>query len=215
MTEQPQRRETRRRAETRRRLIAAARDVFLEHSIRDTPVELICEAAGFSRGAFYSNFATKEDLFLAVYEEEMAARIDQTREIIEKAVAPTGEERSVHEAIVKIGAACAESLVADKTWYLLLTEFRAHALRSPELRMRAGEYLVQVTEAVAELMQHALDEMGMRAEVDTRDAVRALIAIYDAELERAVFSNTDPNMGTLFTEIFPRVAAALIAPREG
>ncbi|MER7010699.1 helix-turn-helix domain-containing protein [Saccharopolyspora sp. NPDC000359] len=214
MTEQPPRRETRRRAETRRRLVAAARDVFLEHSIRDTPVELICEAAGFSRGAFYSNFATKEDLFLAVYEEEMAARIDQTREIIEKAVAPTGEQRSVHEAIVTIGAACAESLVADKTWYLLLTEFRAHALRSSELRLRAGEYLEQVHEEVAALMQHALDEMGMRSEVDTRDAVRALIAIYDAELERAVFSNTDPNMGTLFTEIFPRVAAALIAPQE-
>ncbi|GAA4612590.1 TetR/AcrR family transcriptional regulator [Saccharopolyspora hordei] len=214
MTDQPPRRETRRRAETRRRLIAAAREVFLEHSISDTPVELICETAGFSRGAFYSNFATKEDLFLAVYEEEVAARIDQTREIIEKAIAPTRHERSVHEAILEIGAACAEALSADKTWYLLLAEFRAHALRDPEMRLRAGEYLDQITDEVAELMHHALDELGMRAVVDTRDAVRALLAIYDAELERAVFSDTDPNMGTLFTEIFPRVAAALIAPRE-
>jgi AcrR family transcriptional regulator len=63
---------TRRRAETRRRLVETAYAVFCETGIRDTPVELIRDRAGFTRGAFYSNFASKEELFLAVYQTTVA-----------------------------------------------------------------------------------------------------------------------------------------------
>src|SRR5882757_398554 len=78
---------TRRRAETRRRVIEAAYDVFAETGIRDAPVELICDRAGFTRGAFYSNFASKEELFLAVYEVQTQVRTDRARAAVDEATA--------------------------------------------------------------------------------------------------------------------------------
>ncbi|GAA2336836.1 TetR/AcrR family transcriptional regulator [Saccharopolyspora halophila] len=215
MTGQPRQRETRRRAETRRRLIDAAREVFAEHSIRDTPVELICETAGYSRGAFYSNFDTKEDLFLAVYEEEMALRIERTRAIVEDVIALGIEnERDLHEAMVKVGTACAESLIADQNWYLLVTEFRAHALRDPQLRERAGGHLEKLTDAVAGLMLDALERLDLRLVVDARDAVRALTSLYEAELERTAFTGVQTTtQSPLFTEVFPSMVRSFIEPR--
>ncbi|MDN5804236.1 MAG: TetR/AcrR family transcriptional regulator, partial [Microlunatus sp.] len=57
---------TARRAQTRERLMAAARTVFADRGVEGASVEEICEAAGFSRGAFYSNFGDRSDLVLAM-----------------------------------------------------------------------------------------------------------------------------------------------------
>ena len=88
---------TRRRAETRQRLIDAAYEVFAESGIRDAPVEVICDRAGYTRGAFYSNFDSKEQLFLAVFEAQTQDRIDRLREAVNDAIeaAAAAEQRSV------------------------------------------------------------------------------------------------------------------------
>ena len=70
------RRRTRRREQTRARLLEAAFRVFAARGFGRVPIEEICAAAGYSRGAFYSNFATLDDLFFALYREraELIAR---------------------------------------------------------------------------------------------------------------------------------------------
>ena len=55
---------TRRREATRQKLLDAAAQVFAEVGLDAASVEAICERAGFTRGAFYSNFETKDELFL-------------------------------------------------------------------------------------------------------------------------------------------------------
>jgi len=60
---------TKRRAETRQRLLGAAFDVFAADGFGRSTVEQICERAGYTRGAFYSNFDTLDDLFLAMWED--------------------------------------------------------------------------------------------------------------------------------------------------
>src|SRR5690242_9331640 len=102
---------TRRRAETRRRVMAAAYEVFTELGIRDAPVELICDRAGFTRGAFYSNFASKEELFLAIYEVEMQERAERLRVAVEEAV--EAAPGSVDEVLQQAGLLFMESLAAD------------------------------------------------------------------------------------------------------
>src|SRR5947207_16020547 len=52
-----------RRAETRQALIDAAAWVFVERGFVGASVEAIAERAGYTRGAFYSNFASKQELF--------------------------------------------------------------------------------------------------------------------------------------------------------
>jgi AcrR family transcriptional regulator len=52
----------RRKEQTRARLLDAARSIFLEKGLAATSVEDIVEAAGYTRGAFYSNFRSKQEL---------------------------------------------------------------------------------------------------------------------------------------------------------
>ncbi len=67
-----------RRAETRRRLLAAARQVFAAKGFHGASVEEVAAAAGYTKGAVYSNFGSKEDLFLAIIDERIA---DQTAKV--------------------------------------------------------------------------------------------------------------------------------------
>src|SRR4029079_385718 len=65
---------TARRAQTRDRLMAAAISIFAARGIIGASVEEICEAAGFTRGAFYSNFADKDALVLALLQADIAGQ---------------------------------------------------------------------------------------------------------------------------------------------
>src|SRR5699024_7380321 len=126
---------TRRRAETRQRLMDAAYEVFGEYSIRDAPTELICDRAGFTRGAFYSNFSSKEDLFLAVFDQQLSRRVEELRTTVADMLRDVAVDDvdSLREIIGRVSAAYLEPLVTDQTWYLMAVEFKAIALRDPDL----------------------------------------------------------------------------------
>src|SRR5699024_4264666 len=75
---------SRKRQQTRERLMDAAYELFAEEGIHATSIEAIAEAAGFTRGAFYSNFASKEELFFALADREWSIRLEIVRAIIEE-----------------------------------------------------------------------------------------------------------------------------------
>src|SRR5690606_23191093 len=70
---------TRRRETTRRRLLDAAAQVFAEVGLDAASVEAVCDRAGFTRGAFYSNFETKDQLFLELAREVALDRVEAVR----------------------------------------------------------------------------------------------------------------------------------------
>ena len=206
---------TRRRAETRRRLIEAAYDVFTEMGIRDAPVELICDHAGFTRGAFYSNFASKEELFLAVYEVQMQERTQRLRAAVAEATAtvdPTSAD-AVTRVLQDAGVLFMESLTADETWYLLNLEFRAQALRQPELRAPTAAAERHFHDTLAEIMLDMLGRLDMRLTVEPHSAVITIVRLYETMLERAIFDELpDKADNRYLTDVLPRLFAALVAP---
>ena len=70
---------TRRREATRQKLLDAAAQVFAEVGLDAASVEAICERAGFTRGAFYSNFETKDELFLELAGNVARERVEAVR----------------------------------------------------------------------------------------------------------------------------------------
>jgi AcrR family transcriptional regulator len=126
----PFRRRTRAEAkvDTRRRLLDAARAVFLRLGFHAATVDQVAEEAGFTKGAVYSTFASKADLFLALYEE----RIDQRREELERTAGPA----PVGDARARISRSWKELLQRDRAWHLALVEFWAFAARDDALRSR-------------------------------------------------------------------------------
>ncbi|MGW5744494.1 TetR/AcrR family transcriptional regulator [Amycolatopsis sp. NPDC003861] len=204
---------TRRRAETRRRVIEAAYDVFTELGIRDAPVELICERAGFTRGAFYSNFASKEELFLAVYEVQMQERTERLHAAVAEAAAtadpaaPDVVTRVLQDASVLF----MESLTADETWYLLNVEFRAQALRQAELRAPTAAAERRFHDALAEILLDLLGRLGLRLTVEPRNAVVTMVRLYETMLERAILDELPSTADNRYlTEVLPRLLTALV-----
>jgi TetR/AcrR family transcriptional regulator, transcriptional repressor of aconitase len=114
------------RAQTRAALIAVGRQHFLRYGLGGAVAEKIAEDAGYSRGALYSNFDGKEELFLAVIREEQDRRMESFHSIFK-------EEPSAKERLRKMRDAIAD-LVTDPDWIVLRAEFEAGALRNERIR---------------------------------------------------------------------------------
>jgi AcrR family transcriptional regulator len=206
-------RTTRRRQETRQRLITAAHEVFSERGIRDSPVEAICERAGYTRGAFYSNFATKEELFLALFREENDARVARIRAALADAGhhTATGTE-PLHTLLSDVARRFMEPYAIDRNWYLLTSEFHAQALRQPELLPRVQDAQQRFHRELAELLVAALDRFGMRLTIDPIEAAHVLSTLYENALHRSLLGETAETVSAYATRILPQVIASLAAP---
>ena len=119
------------RAETRARLLDAAAEVFAEKGFGGAAIEDIAERAGYSRGAFYSNFTDKDDVFLTLLDERLDQGITDVGRIIVDAHSP--------EELLAGLRRRAERRSVDGTWFLLLNEFRLYALRNRAVRRKLAE----------------------------------------------------------------------------
>lgn len=115
------------RRDARQELLSAAADVFGERGFHDASIDEIAERAGYSKGAVYWHFASKDDLFLALVEE----RVDRPmREMIELLQSAPAELDMAPEASRRF----AELLAGQRDWLLLDNEYWSQAVRDPDLR---------------------------------------------------------------------------------
>lgn len=116
-----------RKARTREELLDAAMKLFCDTGFHGTTLDQVAAAAGYTKGAVYSNFRSKEDLFFALYERRVAATVPGLRTALEGGQSPEDLARVV------IGRRRAGR---DDGWLAVFFEFWAHVLRNPELRAR-------------------------------------------------------------------------------
>ena len=118
--------------QTRAQLIDAATRVFARRGFQTATVEQIAEHAGYSHGAVYSNFAGKEELFLAVFEQYMSQRIDEVAQASEvEGTFPERARAAADQWMARFGE--------DRETFLLHLEFMIHAARNPQLSKQLGE----------------------------------------------------------------------------
>lgn len=109
----------------------AAREVFTLVGFEPARIEDIAARARKTRGAFYDNFRDKEDIFFAIYEEDIAR--DQDKVVEALAAAANFDER------IEILATHLEELLRDKQRILLNLEFKMYVIRHPQKRKRLTE----------------------------------------------------------------------------
>ena len=123
-----------RRDETRAELLTAAARVFARRGFHATSLDAIGEAAGFSRGAVYYNFADKEELFLELLDRRCAERAEDLRDVL------AGADEDDVEATSRQAQLAAEhaldAMTGDPQWRALYLEFLAHAARDAAFRRR-------------------------------------------------------------------------------
>ncbi|HUX70517.1 MAG TPA: TetR/AcrR family transcriptional regulator [Cellulomonadaceae bacterium] len=179
---------TPRRQRTRERLIDAAYDVFAEEGVHASTVEQVCERAGFTRGAFYSNFTSKEELFAALMERQqdillsaLATKVDALGPHLEKVTTPLDED-GLGELLLDffIGP------MDDRTWCLIDHEFRLMSLRDPEVAIVFRTHQEQFETSLIAIVQRALDSVGRTFVVPTGVGVRVLGSLYQDMLQRGI-----------------------------
>jgi AcrR family transcriptional regulator len=122
-----------RQAQTREDLIDAAEELFTANGFHATSLDAVAIAAGYTKGAVYSNFSSKEDLFFAVYERRVARHEAHVAELFT-------EPPDAREAILRVVTAVGDLRRRRQDgWMAVFLEFWTHVLRHPEHRARFGE----------------------------------------------------------------------------
>src|SRR5918997_2132598 len=135
-----------RQQRTRGGLVDAAERLFTEQGFHATSLDAVAAEAGFTKGAVYSNFASKEDLFIAVYERRVDARVEEMEAAI-------GAAKSARDAIMRMVPGAGGRPQAEDGWLAVFFEFWAHVLRHPELRERFAGQHRRVIEPLARASQ--------------------------------------------------------------
>jgi len=121
--------------QTRERLLDAALQVFSRRGYSAASVDEIAAEAGFSKGAVYSNFSSKEDLFLALIDRRFAADVQGYPGII---------NFMTDGLRLKNGPDFKEVVMQDRTWNILMVEFFLFALRDESNREKLAVRLDQL-----------------------------------------------------------------------
>lgn len=206
---QPPTRPTRGRANTRARLLDAAIGVFAEKGLRGTTVDDLTAAAGFTRGAFYSNFSTKEDVFYAAFERQTERTFRAVREIV-------GTPHTHKPEFSKIEAVLHALRPHGRLWYLLRTEFLLHAIRDPAAAQRFLDQRRRFEGAFTDILPVALKELGRRSTVPADQVTEILLSLYMRSLAiEAAAPPGDAEAGSTFlVQTVPAVFFGLSEPVE-
>jgi len=114
--------------ETRALLIAAAETIFVKDGYEGAELGEIAALAGRTKGAIYAQFASKEDIFLALIEERTRSYREEMEAMLAKSTSVDGNIAALRSFYLK--------RADDQAWNLLLLEFKLFALRHPESKKR-------------------------------------------------------------------------------
>jgi AcrR family transcriptional regulator len=195
--------ETRRRKETKERLLAAALDVFAKTGVAAASIEQICEAAGFTRGAFYSNFSTKEDLLIAILAQEQDSAIYQAESALTTAV---GESQP--ESMDALDTAVLSSLATlpecGLQWMRIRREVQLAALRDVEVARKFMASESAMYERITRLLEATLKRLGRKSVIPPSDLSRLLLAVFDLSEQERLLATPDALPATgLFARALP------------
>ena len=142
-----------RRKQTRQELVSAAEACFVSRGFHASSVDEVAERAGYTKGAVYSNFASKEDLFFAVYEGRVERVLAE--------VVPGLRQGSAEGAFDWLATGAIERRDRDDGWLAVFFEFWAHVLRHPELRERFAAIHARLLEPMAEGVRQLAEDRGL------------------------------------------------------
>jgi len=174
---------TKRRAETRARLLDAAFRVFADKGFGHARIEDVCAEAGYTRGAFYSQFASLEELFFTLYDERATLIADQ----LATAMTALPEPADWTGTLDRIS----QTLLLDRDWLLVKTDFLMHAARHPAVAERLAAHRDQLRAAVEQRLA-ASDNDIHPALGSVADTARAVVAAYDGVATQLILDGNLP-----------------------
>ncbi|CAN5863857.1 TetR family transcriptional regulator [soil metagenome] len=157
---------------TRQRLLDAAAQTFARKGYAAASVDQVAEAAGFSVGAVYSNFANKDELFAALMTDRAVNKMDQVAHVIQSADAQSMDPlQALGEVLISIADKDLDAAV-------LRTEFWLHAVRNPELMKIEAESSSKTLDAVRGILAEMLARNDVDDSVSVDDFATTTLALF-------------------------------------
>jgi AcrR family transcriptional regulator len=182
---------------TRRKLLRSAEHIFARHGFEAARIEDIVEAAGYTRGAFYANFESKEELFMALLEDLVRRRIAEIQSLLAQAQDPAERAALLREYYGRVAF--------DRQWALIFLEYKLFAIRHPKVRARLQHRLRGLRFPGIEILRKLSAALGHRTPVSSTMAAVAMGALSNSLMieqlvDPTMLSTTE--MGTLLGLFF-------------
>jgi AcrR family transcriptional regulator len=146
-------------AKTRSALLRSAAKLICRKGIGEASVEDISTDAGYTKGAFYANFKSKEEMFLVMLDERYAAELERLEAHLPGEGAPAEEVRASAEDFLRF-------IRADPDWPRLYFEFVVYAARNPEFRDELATRNRAMRERIAQVIENWRRNWGADPDVD-------------------------------------------------
>jgi AcrR family transcriptional regulator len=193
-------------AQTRERLLDAAERAFGAEGFGGASLDRIAEAAGFTRGAVYSNFADKADLFVAVLDRRLERRYGEVADAVRAARDPDAFVAALRNPPWRADG----QQDAMRQRLMLRDEFRLFALRHPAAAERLARHDRRQRDYYLEAITHVLGQLGVEPPTKPRLAAAILLAL-DESLARQHCIDPDDVSATALADAVEFLIEAAVA----
>ena len=189
----------RRRELTRSALVDSAAELFAERGFHAASLDDIAERAGFTRGAIYSNFENKEELFFAVLERRVNSSLEAFARLMEQHGGPGAMDPADIATLWR-------ETEGDEKWAALSLEFTLYALRNPEVRERAAAQDRKLREVMVRFVLEINRSSGISFKVPVEDLVAVMDGASWGLRLRALTDPTQDHLLELFIKLIDEAA---------
>ena len=192
---------------TRKSLLKAAAQLFCKRGLEGASIDEVAQAAGYTKGAFYANFKSKEELFLVMLDERFASELER----LDKALAGTQEPKE------EARAAAAEYIhgASDSEWPSLYFQFVAHAARDEDFREELATRQRAMRARIAEIFKRWKTGTGHLPPLPLEDITAMIYFMADGFLvDRMIEPGLSEDLYTTMVGVFLRGLEALAVELE-
>jgi AcrR family transcriptional regulator len=194
------------RSDVREQIVAAAGEEFAERGYVGTSVAQVAARAGFTKGAVYSNFGGKPELFAAAMQEYFAGAVVGAFADALAAAASPGDLPPARA----MAHALAEDVLLGERWPTLLGEFRTVVAHEPALVALYAELRVTQREQLVDALRRAGEQVPLRADLDLEVAATLLhLCVHSLSVERSAAPGAMPK--ALVEGLFAHVLEGILA----
>ncbi|MGB3483207.1 MAG: TetR/AcrR family transcriptional regulator [Mycobacterium sp.] len=198
---------TKRRPVTVAAVLDAGLTAFLERGFHQASIHDITAAAGLTRGAFYSNFPTKEALFLAIYDRKTDDMFSELHRVLET----TPKDVDAVPALLNHVAGGASG---GDNWPLTLAEFTVHAARNAAVRADFVAHRARSAGKLSDLITEVAEATGRRLDTDAGELADAILALHEGTALLRVSRADSKRSGALFERMAAVIVDALTPVRS-
>jgi AcrR family transcriptional regulator len=192
-------------AKTRSALLRSAAKLICRKGITEASIDDVASDAGYTKGAFYANFKSKEEMFLVMLDERYAAELERLEAHLPGESAPAEEVRASAEDFISF-------VRSDPEWPKLYFEFVVYAARNPEFREELATRNRAMRERIAEVIRNWSADFPAESPIPYEDVAQMLFCMADGFLiQQLIEPDTDVGLySTMNATLFQGIAASAL-----